>query len=546
MILVRNRKMRRAFVIGSNGPSQHSPLRYAISDAYAVKKILSNPKCGFEVTSPKIGANTWEIRLQLQKVVEACSSDDTFICYFSGHGVLDKGSLYLLWDNTEIDRLLTTAIPVSDIIQAVKYCKSSSKLLVLDCCHAGAVVNMLGLKNAADISVEEMVIEPDNHLVLMASGRLERARELQEIQGSFLTASFCSALEEKFDQADKDKDNRISITDLKKWLEEQALRHNNKNPDKPVPIPYLFGQQKGEFFFTIGHSDWIPYEIPWIDSSTMVILPVQIGNMALCISKYTVTNAQYKVFVEETKYKEPQGEHFIDGQWKGPFYPWKNKDFQADDQPVVCVSVNDAVAYCNWVNRKIDELKQFKPGSRIEDKKFQKWKEHPSSGVNVTLPLPLEWDFAAFGEIFPNHDPRTWLEQMDNVYHNASKPASIDKTGRRTNSRGLSDMVGNIWEWCSPNHFFQTAKLGIDPEHKPDSRLIELRGGGYLDDLSRVKPFLDASRLKHGENTKHSDLGFRIITKVNRSELPKNIQEKLALCKKMPLSAYSRFGRIRP
>src|SRR6266702_1478129 len=248
--------MRRAFVMGSNGPADSNlgSLRYARQDAERMKACLSGARCGFVVENPEPGADTFEVRRKLTIVAESCTPEDTFVCYFSGHGTLEKGSLVLLWDNTQVDRLLSTALPVSDILQILKYCKARSRLLILDCCHAGAVTTTFGLKDAAGVPVQELEISPDNYYVLMASDRLETARELETLQGSFLTMNIAAALDEKFVEADKDEDDRISMQDLHHWLEDRAKIHNQLYPSTKVSYPYLLGKQKGEFYLTLAAS----------------------------------------------------------------------------------------------------------------------------------------------------------------------------------------------------------------------------------------------------------------------------------------------------
>jgi hypothetical protein len=62
----------------------------------------------------------------------------------------------------------------------------------------------------------------------MASDRLEWAREVEALRGSFLSTQIASALDEKFDEADKDQDGRLSLQDLKLWLEERATHHSRR------------------------------------------------------------------------------------------------------------------------------------------------------------------------------------------------------------------------------------------------------------------------------------------------------------------------------
>jgi formylglycine-generating enzyme required for sulfatase activity len=486
--------MRRAFVIGSNGPKHLSPLHYACKDAEMMRACLSGPECGFVVEMPPPGADPWDVRRQISMVAGACTSDDSFVCYFSGHGILERGALFLLWDNTQLDQLLSSALPISD------------------CCHAGSVVTMAGLKDGVGTPVKEMEIQPDNYLVLMASDRFEKARELDRLQGSFLSANICTALTERFAESDKDQDNRISIHDLMLWLEERARQHNREFPNQTVPYPYLFGQQKGDFFLTVGATDWVPAEFSWPDGSTMVVIPVRLRNSrALCIGKYPVTNAQYERFIKERKYEEPVGEYF-QGHWRGPFRPWQEEDFRDPNKPVVCVSYGNARDYCKWVNAQ----------------------PQPFRDATTKLPDAEQWDFSAFQTRFPTHDTRIWLACSKEIHHKASAPTVIDQTGTRSNVWGISDMIGNVWEWCWSAEREEASSRAVmqgmvsGSVMLPDGRsmMSSLRGGGFLDDLTNVEPFAWVAK-----DTRHSDLGFRIAVEIPLKCLPADLQSRLAPCR---------------
>jgi formylglycine-generating enzyme required for sulfatase activity len=273
--------------------------------------------------------------------------------------------------------------------------------------------------------------------------------------------------------------------------------------------------------------EWVPPEISWPDESTMVMLPIY-GNSstAYFISKYPITNRQYKVFVRDTKAQEPNGEVYDRkmGGWRGGFFPWKNQDFSDDLLPVVCVSYYDAKRYCKWVQTLCLD----------NERKFVR-------KATTCLPWIHIWEFAAFGTSSPTLKPEVWLRQTSRIHHKALFPAPIDTTGIRTNLLGISDLFGNVWEWCSATeeseldpYNYALAKVSAGPNVSgphitnigvgsiTQSRYAtvkteldaELRGGSYLDDLARVRPFETASRLDDKENTRHSDLSFRICAKV--------------------------------
>ncbi len=70
--------------------------------------------------------------------------------------------------------------------------------------------------------------------------------------------------------------------------------------------------------------------------------------------------------------------------------------------------------------------------------------------------------------------------------------------------------------------------------------MSDLRGGGFLDKLSKTKPFLDVLTLKERDETRHADLGFRIGGMVSVEELPESTQVRLSTCRE--LSRFTGFA----
>ena len=99
------------------------------------------------------------------------------------------------------------------------------------------------------------------------------------------------------------------------------------------------------------------------------------------IAQYPVTNAQYKIFTDNTGMKTPK-------YWKGGVYPNDKAN-----HPVVFVSYNDAFAYCKWLEKKYPDY-------------------------IFRLPTTDEWEYAASGGkdyIYP------WGNQINDNNFNYNK-----------------------------------------------------------------------------------------------------------------------------
>src|SRR5207249_2439795 len=105
-------------------------------------------------------------------------------------------------------------------------------------------------------------------------------------------------------------------------------------------------------------------------------------------------------------------------------------------------------------------------------------------------------------------------------HHRSVAPAAIDLVGNRSNACGISDLIGNVWEWCAGYRidslptvasFILKSRQQMIYEHAGEPAL---RGGSFLDDLSKIRPFLPARMLKKQGQTRHSDLGFRIMAEI--------------------------------
>ena len=133
------------------------------------------------------------------------------------------------------------------------------------------------------------------------------------------------------------------------------------------------------------------------------------------MARTEVTVAQYRRCVEAGACSQP---HWDDNNcyiWNGS--SWVQgvlpQSFRGDNQPVVCVNWNQAAAYSKWA------------GGR--------------------LPTEAEWEYAArAGTLGDRYDVLDWVAWYDKNSGGQTHPAGM----KQANKYGLSDMLGNVWEWC--------------------------------------------------------------------------------------------------
>ncbi len=128
------------------------------------------------------------------------------------------------------------------------------------------------------------------------------------------------------------------------------------------------------------------------------------------ISKYPVTNAQYKVFIDAAGYRPPVSPDFA-------MYSLKGADHLAN-HPVAWVSWYDALAFCQWANCRL-----------------------PTSG---------EWEKAARG---PDGFKYPWGNEWRDGFCNSGGARSkmsttpVGQYPEGVSPYGVYDMAGNVWEW---------------------------------------------------------------------------------------------------
>jgi formylglycine-generating enzyme len=239
-------------------------------------------------------------------------------------------------------------------------------------------------------------------------------------------------------------------------------------------------------------------------------------------SPYATTNAEFSAFVEATGYKTEAERfgwsfvfhRFISGKakkkirgsvdaapwWKavGGAY-WRRPEGPGSGiktrmkHPVVHISHNDALAYCDWSGRR--------------------------------LPTEAEWEFAARGGLeqkrYPWGDTLTPEgEHLCNIWQGEFPTRNTRKDGYvgtapvdafPPNGFGLYNVSGNVWEWCQ-DWFSATYHVGNvrnNPTGPPAGGSRVIRGGSYLCHKSYCNRYRVAARSSNTPDSSTGNSGFR-------------------------------------
>ncbi len=233
--------------------------------------------------------------------------------------------------------------------------------------------------------------------------------------------------------------------------------------------------------FVMGREGGCPDERP--QAAVAVEKPFYLGRLE-------VTCAQYARF-------DPRHESgFIEGRNKDR--TTRGTDIGSPSHPVVRVTWNEALAFCQWLSRK--------------------------SGKTCTLPTEAQWEWAcragtasdyAFGPVpgngFANiadEGIRDWNYGRAQDGYTDGAPHSVPGGRFKPNAWGLFDMHGNVAEWTlseyRPYPYAEGAAAG-EP-------MKVVRGGSWNDTLPHVT---SASRWRYPAHQPVYNVGFRVLVSGN-------------------------------
>jgi formylglycine-generating enzyme required for sulfatase activity len=183
--------------------------------------------------------------------------------------------------------------------------------------------------------------------------------------------------------------------------------------------------------------------------------------------------------------------------WRHPFGPDSTIDDRLD-HPVVQVAYPDAAAYASWAGRKLPTEVQW---------------EYAAGGGATTV---YAWgdEVQLDGQLMAN----TWQGRFP--FHNTGALGWVGTSPVSSfpaNVFGLSDMIGNVWEWTttkySPRHRPGVAQPSCCPQATADPSVMQtLKGGSHLCAPEYCHRYRPAARSSQSQDSATTHIGFRCVS----------------------------------
>lgn len=212
----------------------------------------------------------------------------------------------------------------------------------------------------------------------------------------------------------------------------------------------------------------------------------------LAVGKYDVTRAEFAAFVNATEFRsyDADGCFVYNGKdWrKNLSANWQQPGFdQSGNDPVVCVSWNDAQAYLSWLSQQ--------------------------TGHRYRLLSESEYEYAARANTTTAY---WWGDSVDTGRANCGdcgsqwdKKSTSPVGSFQANPFGLYDMNGDVWQWindCWNDKYDSAPTEGSAWDTGSCERRVQ-RGGGWSNNSKYSRAAL---RSWDGVGIRYADNGFRV------------------------------------
>jgi formylglycine-generating enzyme required for sulfatase activity len=515
-LIVEGRSQRLALVIGNDSYRHVPKLDNARADARALAKALE--AAGFVVTL-KLDVDQKAMERALRAFKAQLVGGDEAVFYFSGHGVQLAGENFLLpvdIGGQTADQVRDDAVGLQRVLDDLHDQKARFSLAIIDACRdnpfkgLGKAIGGRGLAATAPAT---------GQMVIYAAGTgqqaLDRLNEQDRNPNGLFAREFLKEMSRP----------GVPVSQVLRNVRSEVVRLARTVGHEQVPA--LYDQAIGDFYFR-PPVDEAPAHAPVVtapplaaraayasgtvfrdcpDCPEMVAIPagefsmgspaseegrgkdegpqhqVRIGK-AFALGRKELTVGEFGRFVQASGYRTSAEKDAgkgcyawdkSDGKWDWRAgRKWSEPGYaQGEQQPVACVSWDDARAYVQWLAKetgqgyRLPSEAEWEYAARAGGKTARPWGDNPKdacSHANVA-------------------DNTTYEGTSWELKHDCSDgywfPAPV--ASYQANRFGLYDMIGNVWEWvqdCYQDSYTGAPADGSAREGgKCEARV--LRGGSW-------------------------------------------------------------------
>ena len=196
------------------------------------------------------------------------------------------------------------------------------------------------------------------------------------------------------------------------------------------------------------------------------------------MARLPVTNEQFEMFA--------------------PTHAAKRAPWADGRHPVLYVSWNEAVAFCQWLSKR--ERKNYRLPTEAE------WEYAARGGEGRIFPWgtwTTQGNFANFADAsttFPWRDP--------GINDGYAETAPVGSFPRGSSPFGVEDLSGNVFEWCLDPYAPYKGKEILNPRGPENGRQRVYRGGSWK---SRMASLRTTARAFNEPSYLANDVGFRVV-----------------------------------
>ena len=206
--------VRMGIVAGHNTGADGDPgLRYAEADAQRVAELFQEVG-GMEednlimLKSPRPEHMDLAFRQVMEKAAKVAPGDEVvFVFYFSGHG------------SREFLKLGRQRYGLKELKEKIDQVPAKLRIGIFDACQSGAITRIKGARMVQPFMLEQEV-KSNGSILITSSAEDENSQESDQLQGSFFTHHWLSALR---GAGDVSGDRRVSLLEAYQYAFQQTL-----------------------------------------------------------------------------------------------------------------------------------------------------------------------------------------------------------------------------------------------------------------------------------------------------------------------------------